>query len=55
MNCSVRATHVPVGEDQQQHLELSRNIARHYNKLYKVKNYFPLPNHLISGFVTFFI
>ncbi|CAL9727658.1 tryptophan--tRNA ligase, mitochondrial [Monosporozyma unispora] len=29
------STHVPVGEDQTQHLELTRNIARRFNKMYK--------------------
>lgn len=42
-----RATHVPVGEDQQQHLELTRDIARSFNKRYKVK-YFPEPVSLIT-------
>ncbi len=37
-----RATHVPVGEDQLQHLELSRDIAHKFNKYYRV-DYFPAP------------
>ena len=36
-----RATHVPVGEDQVQHLELCRDIANKFNNLYG--KYFPLP------------
>ena len=32
-----RATHVPVGEDQQQHLELTREIAKHFNQRYGEK------------------
>ena len=38
-----KATHVPVGADQKQHLELSRDIAQKFNNDYKVKNFFPLP------------
>ncbi|AMD19161.1 HBR260Cp [Eremothecium sinecaudum] len=37
-----KATHVPVGEDQSQHLELTRELAEAFNKLYKA-HYFPLP------------
>ena len=36
-----KATHVPVGEDQKQHLELSRDIAQKFNNDFKVKNFFP--------------
>ncbi|EKM74910.1 hypothetical protein AGABI1DRAFT_80535 [Agaricus bisporus var. burnettii JB137-S8] len=40
-----RATHVPVGEDQTQHLELTRDIADTFNRTFKSKNaLFPLPN-----------
>lgn len=42
-----RATHVPVGEDQQQHLELSRDLAELFNRTYK-ESVFPLPQHIIS-------
>ena len=42
-----KATHVPVGADQKQHLELSRDIAQKFNNDYKVKNFFPLPEPLI--------
>jgi tryptophanyl-tRNA synthetase len=37
-----KATHVPVGEDQLQHLELSRDIAHKFNNFYKI-DYFPAP------------
>ena len=43
-----KATHVPVGEDQKQHLELSRDIASAFNRLYEV-DYFPVPEPLILG------
>ncbi|ELU43780.1 tryptophanyl-tRNA synthetase [Rhizoctonia solani AG-1 IA] len=42
-----RATHVPVGEDQQQHLELSRDLADLFNRTHK-ERVFPLPQHIIS-------
>ena len=44
-----KATHVPVGEDQKQHLELSRDIAQKFNNDYNVPNFFPLPEPLIKG------
>lgn len=37
-----RATKVPVGKDQEQHLEMARTFANRFNRLYKV-NYFPEP------------
>jgi tryptophanyl-tRNA synthetase len=43
-----KATHVPVGADQKQHLELSRDIAQKFNKDYNCENFFPLPEPLIS-------
>ena len=46
-----RATHVPVGEDQKQHLELSRDIAGSFNRRFNV-DYFPLPEPLILGEAT---
>jgi tryptophanyl-tRNA synthetase len=42
-----KATHVPVGEDQTQHLELARNIAHRFNTKFK-KGYFPLPEAIYS-------
>jgi tryptophanyl-tRNA synthetase len=56
-----RATHVPVGEDQKQHLELARDIAQKFNNDFAesiVRNgyengvFFPLPEPLISGPAT---
>ncbi|MBI1393530.1 MAG: tryptophan--tRNA ligase [Alphaproteobacteria bacterium] len=44
-----KATHVPVGEDQKQHLELSRDVAGKFNHDYEVPNFFPLPEPLIKG------
>ena len=43
-----KATHVPVGADQKQHLELSRDIAQKFNNDFKCKDFFPLPEPLIS-------
>ena len=43
-----KATHVPVGADQKQHLELSRDIAQKFNNDFNCKNFFPLPEPLIS-------
>ena len=42
-----KATHVPVGADQKQHLELSRDIAQKFNKDFSCKDFFPLPEPLI--------
>ena len=42
-----KATHVPVGADQKQHLELSRDIAQKFNNDFKCKDFFPLPEPLI--------
>jgi tryptophanyl-tRNA synthetase len=42
-----KATHVPVGEDQKQHLELARDIAAKFNTDFEV-DLFPLPEPLIS-------
>jgi len=44
-----KATHVPVGEDQKQHLELSRNIAARFNQQFDAPGFFPLPEGLIEG------
>ena len=43
-----KATHVPVGADQKQHLELSRDIAQKFNTDFNCKDFFPLPEPLIS-------
>ena len=42
------ATHVPVGEDQKQHLELSRDIAQKFNSDFKVANFLQVPEPLIQ-------
>ena len=55
-----RATHVPVGEDQKQHLELSRDIAQKFNHDFRPSieaagfddGFFPLPQPLIQGAAT---
>jgi tryptophanyl-tRNA synthetase len=44
-----RATHVPVGEDQKQHLELARDIAQKFNNDLNAPGFFPLPEPLIQG------
>lgn len=46
-----KATHVPVGEDQKQHLELARDIAQKFNTDYGV-DVFPLPDPVIQGPAT---
>src|ERR1700693_469732 len=55
-----RATHVPVGDDQKQHLELARDIAQKFNNDFAASiaahghgdAYFPLPDPLIQGPAT---
>jgi len=42
------ATHVPVGEDQKQHLELCRDIAQKFNSEFSVKDFFILPEPIIQ-------
>ena len=42
------ATHVPVGDDQKQHLELCRDIAQKFNNDFKVENFFIAPEPLIQ-------
>jgi len=44
-----RATHVPVGEDQKQHLELARDIAGKFNNDFNVPDFFPQPEPVITG------
>ena len=46
-----KATHVPVGDDQKQHLELTRDIAQAFNSMFEV-DYFPLPKPQIFGAAT---
>lgn len=45
------ATHVPVGEDQKQHLELTRDIATKFNNDFGV-NFFPITEPVIEGAAT---
>ena len=55
-----KATHVPVGEDQKQHLELSRDIAQKFNNDFAAsiaehghgEAFFPLPEPMITGPAT---
>ena len=55
-----RATHVPVGEDQKQHVELTRDIAQKFNNDFSASiaaqgfgdSYFPLPEPVITGPAT---
>ena len=47
-----QATHVPVGEDQKQHLELARDIAQKFNGDFNAPDFFPLPEPLILGQAT---
>ncbi|MDC3067908.1 tryptophan--tRNA ligase [Paracoccaceae bacterium] len=46
------ATHVPVGEDQKQHLELTRDIAAKFNNDFDSPNFFPIPEPIIEGTAT---
>ena len=46
------ATHVPVGEDQKQHLELTRDIAMKFNNDFKTPGFFPIPEPIIEGTAT---
>ncbi|EGV65982.1 Tryptophan--tRNA ligase, mitochondrial [Yamadazyma tenuis] len=42
-----KSTHVPVGEDQAQHLELTRTIAQAFNSTYKT-DFFPIPKSVLT-------
>ena len=44
-----KATHVPVGEDQKQHLELTRDIAAKFNHDFQAPGFFPLTQPVIEG------
>ena len=44
-----KATHVPVGEDQKQHLELTRDIAGKFNHDFEAPGWFPLTEGMIEG------
>jgi tryptophanyl-tRNA synthetase len=43
-----KATHVPVGEDQRQHLELTRDIAAKFNHDFEVPGFFPLAESVVE-------
>ncbi|MBQ1543454.1 tryptophan--tRNA ligase [Caulobacter sp. CCUG 60055] len=47
-----KATHVPVGEDQKQHLELTRDIAQKFNNDFNVPGFFPITEPVIEGPAT---
>ena len=47
-----KATHVPVGEDQKQHLELARDIAQKFNNDFGAADFFPQPEPVIVGPAT---
>jgi len=47
-----KATHVPVGEDQKQHLELTRDIAKKFNNDFKCGNYFPIVEPIIPKAIS---
>jgi tryptophanyl-tRNA synthetase len=42
------ATHVPVGDDQKQHLELCRDIAQKFNNDFEIENFLQVPEPLIQ-------
>ena len=44
-----KATHVPVGSDEKQHLELSRDIAQKFNNDFNAVNFFKVPEPLIQN------
>ena len=43
-----KSTHVPVGDDQKQHLELTRDIAQKFNRDYECDGFFPIPEPIID-------
>ena len=43
-----KATHVPVGNDQKQHLELTRDIAQKFNRDFNCEDFFPIPEPIID-------
>jgi tryptophanyl-tRNA synthetase len=47
-----KATHVPVGEDQRQHLELARDIAQKFNTDFSAPDFFPMLEPVITGIGT---
>jgi tryptophanyl-tRNA synthetase len=47
-----RATHVPVGDDQKQHVELARDIAQKFNNDFGAADFFPIPEPITQGPAT---
>jgi len=47
-----KATHVPVGNDQKQHLELTRDIAQKFNRDYNCESFFPIPEPIIDNDIS---
>ena len=47
-----KATHVPVGSDQKQHLELTRDIAQKFNNDFGCEDFFPLPEPMIDNEIS---
>ena len=47
-----KATHVPVGEDQKQHLELTRDVAKKFNNDFNCGDYFPIVEPLIPKAIS---
>ena len=47
-----KATHVPVGQDQKQHLELTRDIAKKFNNDFKCGDYFPIVEPIIPKAIS---
>ena len=47
-----KATHVPVGSDQKQHLELTRDIAQKFNNDFGCEDFFPLPEPIIDNEIS---
>ena len=47
-----KATHVPVGSDQKQHLELTRDIAQKFNNDFGCEGFFPLPEPMIDNEIS---
>ena len=47
-----KATHVPVGNDQKQHLELTRDIAQKFNRDFNCENFFPIPEPIIDNNIS---
>jgi len=47
-----KGTHVPVGDDQKQHVELARDIAQKFNNDFDTPDFFPLPEPIITGPAT---